>query len=299
MKSMRTRLLILIFTSSSMLTSNAHAIMGADFLANWVLYPYKQANEHAPSVNLPENLDEQTQDIILSENKVLRVYMIATNLKKSSDVTDQMTEIPTIVFCHGNGDTVNSFINQNFISKLASVLRANFVVFDYPRYGKSTGPLNQDSTVAAASAAVDWATMRNPKSKIIIMGHSLGAGVAAQTYQRYQNQVSGLILLSPWTSFPALGKLREPLLASLVSDQFLSKNTYDTKSVLTEATSPVLILHGTADPVIPVSMSEEFKQIENQNLQIHEEVGVDHNTILVRKETLKYIYLFLRNITGT
>jgi len=75
-----------------------------------------------------------------------------------------------------------------------------------------------------------------PSEKILLAGFSQGGAMALQCGLRYPEQLAGILVLSAWLP-----------LASFVIEE---------RTVANQQT-PVLMLHGTADPVIPLNWAQE------------------------------------------
>ena len=79
------------------------------------------------------------------------------------------------------------------------------------------------------------------------MGRSLGTGVATELAVRHPSAL--LVLISPYTSMVDMGRrLAGPAAPFAVPDR------YDNLGKLPRVQCPVVILHGTRDEVIPVTM---------------------------------------------
>mmetsp|Transcript_27412 Transcript_27412/g.27033 ORF Transcript_27412/g.27033 Transcript_27412/m.27033 type:complete len:126 (+) Transcript_27412:198-575(+) len=87
---------------------------------------------------------------------------------------------------------------------IAKLLRENyhFYSFDFCCHGISRKTdeekLDVDSLVSEALSVLNHIRQQNPHSKIIIIGHSMGAAIASRAALSYQAQgyrVSGLILI--------------------------------------------------------------------------------------------------------
>jgi pimeloyl-ACP methyl ester carboxylesterase len=96
---------------------------------------------------------------------------------------------PTIVFVHGFGCALEDWDSQ--IVELYPSFRC--VALDLPGHGSSTA-LGVPSVVGLASAVND-AKSRYSGSKVILIGHSLGAKVVREAYCQSPDGVVGLVLI--------------------------------------------------------------------------------------------------------
>lgn len=77
-----------------------------------------------------------------------------------------------------------------------------------------------------------------PSSRIVLAGFSQGGAIAAHAGLRHAEPLAGLLVLSAYLLFP-----------DRLATEFVSAN----------AATPVFIGHGSADPVVPVSMGRDLR----------------------------------------
>ncbi len=107
-----------------------------------------------------------------------------------------------------------------------------------------------------ALATFDATRARFPDRAIIIQGYSLGTGIA--TYVASQRDAKGLILSAPFTRMCSLMTAASGLPAC-----FLPVQRWDSVADALAVRMPVLVLHGTADSLIPFEHSEALMQVFN------------------------------------
>ncbi|HYM17384.1 MAG TPA: alpha/beta hydrolase, partial [Micropepsaceae bacterium] len=83
---------------------------------------------------------------------------------------------------------------------------------------------------------------------LILWGHSLGSGVAAQ--MAAEGRGKALVLESPYTSLADLGAELYPIFPV----RLLLTDPFDTATLVSDIKVPVLIFHSTDDPVVPYAM---------------------------------------------
>lgn len=157
----------------------------------------------------------------------------------------------TILYSHGNAEDLGVIE-----SRLQQLQQLGFAVFayDYQGYGTSEGQPSTQGTYLDIDAAYQYLTgaLQILPSQIIIYGRSVGSGPSVELAHR--ETVGGLILESAFTTaFRVL--TRVPVFPF---DKFRNLDK------ITEVTSPVLILHGKADQVIPFSHSEQLFEAANE-----------------------------------
>lgn len=171
-----------------------------------------------------------------------------------------------ILYAGGNAEDLGTsrFLLEDFHAQGFAVLG-----FDYPGYGMSEGSPREETVFAAAEAA--WQFLRNQghaEEAILLYGFSLGSGSATYLATKHQH-VGGLILQSPFLS----------AFRVVTGVKLLPFDRFDNLSRLPDLFCPLLILHGTADQVIPFTHGQalyEKAQVPTQFLRVE---GAGHNNL--------------------
>jgi fermentation-respiration switch protein FrsA (DUF1100 family) len=87
----------------------------------------------------------------------------------------------------------------------------------------------------------------------VVWGQSLGTGVAAR--MAAEGRASGLILQSPYTSIVDVAAMEYPL----IPVRLLDTDPFNTLSLLPKIRTPVLIIHGTNDWIVPFWMGKRLQ----------------------------------------
>ncbi|GKT36920.1 Protein of unknown function DUF818 like protein [Aduncisulcus paluster] len=152
----------------------------------------------------------------------------------------------TIIYSHGNAEDIGQL---GTVSTFLSIeLKCNVIVYDYPGYGLSSGKPSDKSLCMAALAVYRYATntLKIPPESIISYGRSIGSVAATHIAFTHKN-VAGLVLQSPLASaYRVVFKVK----STLLFDQF--RNVDKVKTI----TTPVLIIHGRKDQIIPFHNAE-------------------------------------------
>ena len=159
-----------------------------------------------------------------------------------------------VVFFHGNGETAENGID------LASTLRSHgigTVLPEYRGYGLSRDDAKptESGLYADANAVLDALEKKGiDAKKIVLVGYSLGSGVASE--MAFRGRGRSLVLIAPFTSIPAVAGRHAPFLPTslLVGDKF------DTLSKAPKIEMPATIVHGTEDSVVPFDMGERLSK---------------------------------------
>lgn len=162
---------------------------------------------------------------------------------------------------HDNPKAVALFLHGNAgnITGRAPILRAlhdrhdvAVMTFDYRGYGRSEGKPNEKGILRDARAARAWLAKRTgvQESDIVIMGRSLGGGVAVDLAAN--DGARGLVLSSTFTSLPAVGAHLIPWMPT----RLVMTHRLDSLSKIADYHGPLLHCHGDADKVIPYEMGK-------------------------------------------
>jgi fermentation-respiration switch protein FrsA (DUF1100 family) len=175
------------------------------------------------------------------------------------------------LICHGNAGNISHRLDT-----YALLLRigASVFAFDYRGYGRSTGRPSESGTYLDGQAALQWLFQRGFKTEdVILYGESLGGGIASELAMRAP--LGGLILVSSYTSIPALGQELFPWLPV----RWISTIKYDTLSKLPRIRVPLLIVHSKMDTLIGFHHAQRNFAAANEPKFLCEIDG-DHNDAL-------------------
>jgi len=152
-----------------------------------------------------------------------------------------------ILFFHGNGESAAQ--NLEFGDELAE---AGWRVFlaEYRGYGGLPGHPSEEGLYLDGEAALELVEGEVGRGSVVLVGRSLGTGVAVELAARGHGRA--LVLVSPYTSMVDLGRrMVGGMLARLaVADRF------DNAGKIGRIELPVTVIHGTDDNVVPYAMGE-------------------------------------------
>jgi fermentation-respiration switch protein FrsA (DUF1100 family) len=177
---------------------------------------------------------------------------------------------PVVLYFHGNGDFLAGFFGRfhDLISDGTGI-----VALSYRGYAGSSGQPSEQGLLQDAAAAYAFTTARYSADRIVIWGFSLGTGVA--TAVAAEHPIAKLILEAPYTSTVDLAGslLRVVPVSLLMLDQFHSDRR------IKRITVPLLIMHGTNDPAIPISLGERLFALANEPKRFVPFPGGGHNDL--------------------
>jgi hypothetical protein len=194
----------------------------------------------------------------------------------------------TLLFSHGNAEDLG------YLAPFLMQLRdAGFAVlaYDYRGYGLSSGgPPTTAGTYRDEAAAYRYATqtLKIPPSRLILHGRSVGSGPAVDLATR--EQVGGLIVESGFVSVFRV-MTRWPLLPF---DKFPNLKN------IPRVRSPVLVIHGRQDEIIPFWHGEKLFAAAPQPKHSAWIDGAGHNDVadVAWDEYVRVLQDFARSLEG-
>ena len=192
----------------------------------------------------------------------------------------------TIIFFHGNAGNLK---NRNYKLNKLSKFDINFLIVAYRGFSGNQGKPSEQGLYEDARSTLDWLKIKGVKEKnLILYGESLGTAVAIETAQN--KDLAGIILESPFTSMVELAQKYYPVLPV----KFLLKDKYETIKKLPKINSPLLVLHGRLDDIVPFAMG---KKIFNKANEPKFKYFIDNDDHMIRydQELLNEIKKFISN----
>lgn len=170
----------------------------------------------------------------------------------------QAAPAPTVLYLHGARWNLH---NSVFRLRRWHELGYNMLAIDYRGFGDSTPMLpSEDSAFEDTLAAFEELRRRQPDAaKRFVYGHSLGAALAvrlAAAEQTAPGQMAGVVLESSFTSIADLAaRMRWGWLPGL---SLLVTQPFDSARRIANVDEPLLLIHGTADRLVPHEMSDRL-----------------------------------------
>lgn len=169
-------------------------------------------------------------------------------------IPSERARAPTVLYLHGarwnlNGSVfrIDRWIDMGF----------NVLAIDYRGFGRSSARLpSEDSAREDALAAFDELRRREPQpARRFVYGHSLGGALAIDLAAAREG-IAGLIVESSFTSIRDL--VRETRLGWVPFIGLAITQEFDSLAKMARVDEPVLFIHGTADRVVPHTMSDRL-----------------------------------------
>lgn len=269
----------------------------------WEEIQREGAAESLQFANLPVYTYRQ-QEIEL-ENQGQKIYGIAYIPETENET------VPLVICAHGLGGSYQS--NAAYAEQLASHGIAAYC-FDFRGGGgsRSDGDTTEMSVMTEVSdleiimeAASGWEFVDD--NKIVLLGTSQGGITSAIAAARHTDQISGLVLM-----YPAF------LVGDAVHEQFDSLEEvpdrfqfnwitagrpyaedmwdYDVYEEIGNYTGKVLLLHGSADSIVPVSYSDRAAEVyEDAEYYVIDGAGHGFHGAAF-DEAVRYVFDYLQEI---
>jgi fermentation-respiration switch protein FrsA (DUF1100 family) len=177
-----------------------------------------------------------------------------------------------LLFCHGNGENIATIAGE--MDLLRKKLNVSVFAFDYRGYGKSEGSPWEEGVLADGEAAAAWLANRSqqPIEDLIIMGRSLGGGVAVHLAAVLDPQA--LILDRTFSST-----------VDVVAERFwwlpvryVMRNQFWSIVRINRYLGPLFQMHGDKDESIPLwSGKKLFMSSPSEDKYFMEIPGLYHN----------------------
>ncbi len=214
-------------------------------------------------VDLPSGIKELT--VITEDNISLKsLYLPVAQSKK------------IIIYFHGNAGNI-----YHRIPSLLQLQKMNINVIgvSYRGYGKSQGTPNEDGLYQDGKAILKFVNeeLGFTDKNTVIFGRSIGTTVAINTAQ--EKNIAGLILVTPLTSGKAYAKS-----SGLNFISFLAGDSFNNLAKIKNINTPLLVVHGTKDAIIPYSMGEEIFDAARSRKKLIKIDGGGHNNLQDRYE---------------
>jgi pimeloyl-ACP methyl ester carboxylesterase len=193
-----------------------------------------------------------------------------------------------MLYFHGNGENLETLRQAGLLDEISG-LGVDLLAIDYPGYGRSAGEPSEAANLAAAEAALAWARRERAGRQIVACGWSLGAAVAIQLAAGHPGEIDRLVLMSPWSSLPELAKEHYPgfMVAALLRER------YDSVAAAAAVRCPTLVVHGTADTIIPLRHGQAVAAALGGHARLAPVAGAGHNDLLGVRRTWQELARFL------
>ena len=192
--------------------------------------------------------------------------------------------LPLLVYFHGNsfhiGDRahrIKKYIDNNWSVLLVS----------WRGFGGNSGKPSEKNLYEDGNAVLSWISKNTSfeNKQIVIYGESLGSGVAVELGTK--SRFLSIVLEAPFMSIPEVAQKRYKIFPV----QYLVKDKFDNYSKIDKIKSPLLILSGKKDEIVPHQHSIQLLEkaiVNKKGVFIDEAI---HNNLYdfgIEKEVIKF-----------
>lgn len=175
----------------------------------------------------------------------------------------------TAIVLHGNAGHAG---DRAYYAEALTPLGLRVILAEYPGYGPRGGALGEESLVADAAASIALAR-REFGAPLLLVGESLGAGVAAAAAARQRDAVDALLLITPWDRLASIAAFHYPLLPV----NGLLRDRYDSLAHLAAIGRPVVVVVAEHDSIVPARFGRALYDGLAEPKRLIEVSGADHN----------------------
>jgi pimeloyl-ACP methyl ester carboxylesterase len=162
----------------------------------------------------------------------------------------------------------------------AAILRAaapghglSVYLLEYPGYGARSGQPSQPDFIAAADEAVTLIPDHQP---LILLGESIGTGVATATAAAHPGRIAGLLLLTPFDSLANVARHHYPLLPV----RWIMRDQYPSGQWLEKYRGPVAVMLAANDTIVPAKFGQKLHDSYGGPKKLLIADQADHNDLL-------------------
>ena len=186
------------------------------------------------------------------------IPLINNNKTIALQEKDNLNSLYHVILFHGNAGNANM---KNYYKLVFP--NANIIVAEYPGFGfRAKESLNKDNILIAASEIVE--TVHKDNKPIILLGESLGSGIASEMAIKYN--IKDLVLATPYTTISDVAQDKLPIFPV----HFLLKDDFNNIDTLKNFTGNLTILIAEKiaekDQVIPTVFAYNLSHSINKNI---------------------------------
>lgn len=152
---------------------------------------------------------------------------------------------PTLLMFHGNGSSAATSMRW-----LAPLLTEGYglVAAEYREYSGNPGRASEAGLAADADAFFARARAVSGGGKLIVVGHSLGGGVAFGLARR--QKLDALVTIGTFTDLRTMAP---------AAARWMISDRYDNAGAIVTLDEPCYLVHGTADQVVPYAHGQALR----------------------------------------
>ncbi|MFT6876290.1 MAG: pimeloyl-ACP methyl ester carboxylesterase [Granulosicoccus sp.] len=159
----------------------------------------------------------------------------------------------TVVIFHGNAGEA---AHRNYYLDTLAATHARIILVEYPGYGQRSGSPSEKLLVNDAITTLELAADAFPHEPLLVIGESMGAGVASAAIASVARDIQGLVLITPWDSLTNLAETHYRFLPV----RWLLLDRYDSINNLQNFDGPKAIVIAGKDTIVPARHGDRLFQ---------------------------------------
>ena len=208
-----------------------------------------------------------------------RIEKIAEGFEEKNLISEDGTKILSWFKAPQNGEKIIIYFHGNAgnlsgrTERLETFAKNGFGVLaiTYHGYPGSEGKPSEAALIADGKTALDFLLDSGYMPQdFVLYGESLGSGVATQLAAKID--VAAVVLESPFSSVVSVAQKTY----WFVPVNLLLKDKFDSAKFAPQISSPTLILHGTADGIVPFSEGKKLFELIKAPKKFVEVQGAGH-----------------------
>lgn len=199
---------------------------------------------------------------------------------------------PVVLYFEGNGGN-SAARTLDVVRKPGPLVGFDFVCCDYPGYGESGGEPSERTLKAFGLAAYDATVEAFPGRRIVVLGFSLGTGVA--TYVASERPVVGLILAAPYADGFDLFNNFAPIFYG--PTRLTVPYRMEAVKFAEKVDVRPLILATRPDALVPFESSERLAKAFPNGVEFVAQDDVEHHWVWTTETASAEIAEYLRSLT--
>lgn len=239
-----------------------------------VIFPVQKLSDEAVTVST-KTANVESLQLQMKDGVKLRGWLIKNSISAKSNL---------LIYFGANAEEVSTVI-----PRMSKFQNWSIALINYRGYGSSEGIPGEKALCSDSLEIYDYFSKKSDinNNNIVIMGRSIGTGIA--TYLAAKRNVTSVILVSPYDSLTSVAREKCPILPFniLLKDKFNSINLAPTVK------SPLFILVGSKDKLIPPWHSKKLGKAWGGKVKLEEITGAGHNSIDDGDNYWNKVYEFL------
>ncbi len=176
---------------------------------------------------------------------------------------------PRLLVFHGNAGNA---LDRIYYVRLFESLGVEVVLLEYPGYGARGGEVSEATLVAAGREAAELLAREGP---LLLLGESLGSGVACQVAAADPGRIQGLLLVTPYARMSEVGAEAYPWLPV----SWLLRDRWENVAALPNYPGPVAILIAGRDEVVGAAQGHRLAEACRGPVKVWVQPEAGHNTL--------------------